>query len=208
MSTAASPRIEPILPSGWNEEIHDALGAFPKGRDFVLARWAEGSDLRGMHLLGTLARYPALAKAFLTFNAHVAGASTLSARERELLILRISWLRRSHYELVQHLVLGRRAGLREEEIERISAGPDAAGWSEQDAELLRAADELHAAARIGAATWARLASRYSEQQLMDLVFCVACYEAIAMAANSFATQLEPGVAPLEPAMAARLHQGA
>jgi alkylhydroperoxidase family enzyme len=207
MSTAATPRIEPILPSGWNAEIHDALGAFPKSRDFVLARWAEGSDLRGMHLLGTLARYPALAKAFLTFNAHVAGASSLSVRERELLILRISWLRHSDYELVQHLVLGRRAGLSEAEIERLQRGPDAEGWSEQDADLLRAADELHAAARIGAGTWARLAARYNEQQLMDLVFCTACYETIAMAANSFATQLEPGVAPLDPATAARLHAG-
>lgn len=197
-------RIEPVLPSGWNEEIHDALGAFPKGRDFVLARWAEGSDLRGMHLLGTLGRYPALAKAFLTFNAHVAGASSLSARERELLILRISWLRRSEYELVQHLVLGRRAGLTEDEIERIGRGPDAAGWTPQDADLLRAADELHASARLGPATWARLGTYYGEQQLMDLVFCVGCYEVIAMAANSFATELEPGVT-LDPALAARLH---
>jgi alkylhydroperoxidase family enzyme len=205
MSTAPAARIEPILPSGWNEEIHDALGAFPRGRDFVLARWAEGSDLRGMHLLGTLGRYPALAKAFLTFNAHVAGASTLTARERELLILRISWLRHSEYELVQHLVLGRRAGLGEAEIERIQRGPEAEGWSPEDADLLRAADELHAAARIGAGTWARLASRYSEQQMMDLVFCTGCYEVIAMAANSFATQLESGVPGLDPATAARLH---
>ena len=208
MSTVATPRIEPILPSGWNAEIHDALGAFPKGRDFVLARWAEGSDLRGMHLLGTLARYPALAKAFLTFNAHVAGASSLTARERELLILRISWLRRSDYELVQHLVLGRRAGLSEEEIERIGHGPDAAGWSQQDAALLRAADELHAGARLSEASWTRLSAHYSEQQLMDLVFCVGCYEVIAMAANSFATQLEPGVAPLDPATTARMNAGA
>lgn len=205
MSTAPAARIEPILPSAWNEEIHDALGAFPSGRDFVLARWAEGSDLRGMHLLGTLAQYPALAKAFLTFNCHVAKAGTLSARERELLILRLSWLRRSEYELVQHLVLGRRAGLSEVELRMLQQGPDAPGWSAADADLIRAADELCRDARIGADTWARLAARYSQAQLMDLVFAVGCYEVIALAANSFGTPLEPGVEPLDAATAARLH---
>jgi 4-carboxymuconolactone decarboxylase len=205
MSKPPAVRIEPILPSAWTEQIHDALGAFPSGRDFVLARWKERSDMRGMHLLGTLAQYPALAKAFLTFNAHVARAGTLSARERELLILRASWLRHSEYELVQHLVLGRRAGLSEAELQWLQQGPDAPGWSAADADLLRAADELCRDARIGAQTWERLAARYSQAQLMDLVFAVGCYEIIAMAANSFGTPLEPGVEPLDAATAGRLH---
>ena len=39
-------------------------------------------------------------------------------RTRELLILRIGWLRQSEYEFVQHLALGARAGLSEAELER------------------------------------------------------------------------------------------
>ena len=46
----------------------------------------------------------------------MATGSTLSARERELLILRTAWLRRSEYEYIQHVILGLRAGLTEEEI--------------------------------------------------------------------------------------------
>jgi 4-carboxymuconolactone decarboxylase len=205
MSKHPAPRIDPVLPPAWVGEIHEALGAFPKGRDFVLGRWQAGSDMRGMHLLGALARHPALAKAFLTFNAHAAAAGGLTAREREILILRISWLCRSEYELVQHLILGRRAGLGEAELERIQQGPEAEGWSEADADLLRAADELYARQCIAEATWQRLAGRYDTAKLMDLVFVIGCYQTIAMAANSFGVQLEPGVAGLEPAMAARLH---
>jgi 4-carboxymuconolactone decarboxylase len=44
---------------------------------------------------------------------------------RELLILRIGWLRQSEYEYLQYVVLGLRAGLTEEEIELIRQGPDA-----------------------------------------------------------------------------------
>src|ERR1700730_14196891 len=92
-------RITPILPSAWDDVVLDALGAFPQGLGFVLSRWKDGGiDARGMHVLGTMAHHPTLAKAFLTFNAHVSGASTLTARVRELVILRISWLRQAEYE--------------------------------------------------------------------------------------------------------------
>lgn len=201
-------RIPPILPSDWDATILDALGAFPKGLEFVLQRWnAGGEDARGMHVLGTLAHHPALAKAFLTFNQHVATASTLPARVRELVILRISWLRRSEYELVQHVILGRRAGLTDDEIERIQAGPDAPGWSAGDADLVRAVDELHGRAAIGPATWKRLSATFSTQQMMDLIFVIGCYEILGMAFNSFNAQLEPGVPGLAPDVLARMHAG-
>ena len=94
MPEDTTPRVTPLLPPDWDDAALDALGAFPAGLSFVLSRWNDGGDdARGMYTLGFLAHYPALAKAFLTLNKHVAADSTLSARERELLILRISWLR-------------------------------------------------------------------------------------------------------------------
>jgi alkylhydroperoxidase family enzyme len=157
-----------------------------------------------MHTLGTFAHYPPLAKAFLTLNKHVAADSTLASRERELLILRISWLRQSEYEFVQHVILGRRAGLTEDELVRIQAGPDAKGWNEEDAELIRVADELYADACISQQTWTRLCARFSTRQIMDMVFLVGCYEVLAMALKSFNIPLEPGVASLDPEVKARM----
>jgi alkylhydroperoxidase family enzyme len=208
MHNESASRIAPLLPDAWDAVVLDALGAFPKGLEFVLSRWkAGGADARGMHVLGVMALHPPLAKAFLTFNAHVAGASTLSVRARELAILRISWLRQSEYEFVQHVILGLRAGLSAAEIERVQLGPDAPGWETADAELLRAVDELNADACIGDATWERLGARFDTAQIMDLVFLVGCYDVLAMAIKSFRTQLEPGVAPLDAAVRARMHEG-
>jgi 4-carboxymuconolactone decarboxylase len=207
MHDESTPRITPLLPSDWDEGILDALGAFPRGLEFVLSRWkAGGVDARGMHVLGTFARHPALAKAFLTFNDHVGGASTLSARVRELAILRISWLRHAEYEFVQHVILGKRAGLSAEEVERLQQGADAPGWEPVDADILRATEELHTHSRILPGTWDRLGARFDTAQLMDLVFLVGCYDVLAMALQSFQTQLEPGVAPLDPAVRARMPQ--
>ncbi|HKU40159.1 MAG TPA: carboxymuconolactone decarboxylase family protein [Polyangiales bacterium] len=164
-----------------------------------------GDGARGMHGLGVILQHPALAKAFLTFNNHVAVASSLSKRVRELLILRISWLRRSEYELVQHLVLGKNAGLSDAEIERVQLGPDAPGWDAVDAGLVRCVDELHSEARIADATWALLSAHFSTQQLLDIVFVVGCYDVLAMVFKTFGAQLEPGVDALDPTVRARLH---
>jgi alkylhydroperoxidase family enzyme len=197
-------RVSPLLPPEWDDVVHDAVSAFPSGRDFVLSHYQQ-DGARGMHGVGVILQHPALAKAFLTFNNHVATASTLSKRVRELLILRISWLRRSEYEFVQHLVLGRNAGLTEAELERVQLGPDAPGWDPVDADLVRCADELHVDARIQDATWTRLAAHFSTTQLMDIVFAVGCYDLLAKVFKTFGVQLEPGVSALEPAVRARMH---
>jgi len=150
-------------------------------------------------------RHPALAKAFLTFNNHIAVASSISKRIRELLILRISWLRGEEYEFVQHLVLGVRAGLTEAELQRVQLGPDAPGWDPEDADLVRAVDELHADACIGDVTWARLAARFDTPQLLDILFAVGCYEVLAMMLKTCRVPLEAGVEPLDPEVRARMH---
>ncbi|MFA5939509.1 MAG: carboxymuconolactone decarboxylase family protein [Sinimarinibacterium sp.] len=194
---------EPRLPSEWDAAALDALAAFPGGRDFVLSNWPDG-DARGRNILGMLVNHPGLAKAFLTFNNHVVAASTLSRRARELAILRISWLRRSEYEFTQHLILGRRAGLDDEELTRIQDG--AVGpWAPADAALLRAVDELHWQAAISAATRIRLAEHFDARQMMDLLFTVGCYDILAMLAASFEIGLENGVEPLAATTLARMH---
>jgi alkylhydroperoxidase family enzyme len=205
MQGKQAARIEPLLPPDWDAEAREALGAFPKGLQFVLSQWEnEEGDPRGRNVLGCLARYPALARAFLTFNNHVAIDSTLSAREREILILRTAWLRRSEYEYIQHVILGLRAGLTEEEVARIEEGPDAPGWQAADADLVRAADELCDSGGIGAATWARLSGRYGDEQMMDIVFLVGCYQVVAMMMQSLDIPLEPGVEPIDDDTRARM----
>jgi hypothetical protein len=102
---------------------------------------------------------------------------------------------------VQHVILGKRAGLTESEIERVQVGPDAAGWDSTEADIVRAVDELY-----GDATWGRLTAHLSAVQLMDLIFLVGCYDMLATAISSFNMPLEPGVARLDPAVRARMFE--
>lgn len=204
MPDSLPSRVSPLLPPDWDEVTIDAVSAFPSGRDFVLANY-RGGGARGMNGLGVMLRHPALAKAFLTFNNHVAIKSSISRRVRELAILRISWLRRSEYEFVQHVVLARNAGVSEADIERVQRGPDAPGWDAFDAELVRAVDELHADARIGDTTWERLSAHYGLTEMIDLVFTVGCYEILAMVFKTFGVQPEPVLEELDESTRARMH---
>jgi alkylhydroperoxidase family enzyme len=123
--------------------------------------------------------------------------STLPARERELLILRVGWLCRSGYEWGQHVVIARHCQVADDEIRRVADGPDAPGWSSADRALLRAADELHADSFITDATWQALSEQWSEQQRLDLIFTIGQYHLVSMALNTLGVQLDPGTPSFE-----------
>jgi alkylhydroperoxidase family enzyme len=147
---------------------------------------------RTLNIFTTLIHHPKLMKRWQVFGSHVLNKSTLPPRDRELLILRIGWLCRCEYEFGQHVVIGKEAGLSDEEIERIARGPDATGWEPFDATLLRAADELHGDAFLSDETWQALAQRYDTRQMIDVVFTVGQYNLVSMALNSLGVQLDEG----------------
>jgi 4-carboxymuconolactone decarboxylase len=174
--------------------MRDALAALkPPNPRHPLPRRGPGRP-KGLNALGTLARHPALTRAFHTFNGHVQFATTLSARQRELLVLGVAAARDAAYEWAQHVVLAGDAGLTPEEIARIAAGPDAVGWSPLEQAMLRAVDELIRDAMVVDDTWKVLAGELDDQQLMDLVFTVGAYDLLAMAFRSFGLELDDDLA--------------
>lgn len=188
-------RIPPLPEDDWTEEIATYINGF---RSAVASTPDEDNRQPGTNLLGTLAQHPSLAMAFLSFNRHLLAHSTLSVRHRELLVLRIAYLRRAEYEWAQHVILAERAGITADEIARIEDGPDTVGWSPIERALLTATDELIVDGAIGDDTWAVLAGEFDREQLMDVVFTVGCYSMLATALRSFGVRPEPGLVPYLP----------
>lgn len=192
-------RLDPIPPRDWPEGMKAALAAlgpanprhpFPPRRD---------DRPKGLNLLGTFARHPELATAFHTLAGHALFQTTLSLRQRELLILRVASLRGATYEWAQHVAIARDLGMTEDEITRCGSGPDVPGWDDPVEEaLVRAADELVADAEITDATWATLATELDDQQRMDVVFTVGTYDLLAMAMKSFGVELDDDLGPYLP----------
>ena len=179
------PRIAPLAEREWSAEQRELLTLVTRGKP-------------AHNVFTTLVRHPKLFKRWIPFGGHLLYASSLAPRERELLILRTAWLAQAEYEWGQHVEIAKRAGLTAAEIERVAAGPDAGGWIPEEAALLTAADELYADACLSEQTWSALRQRYSETQMMDLVFTVGAYAMLAMALNSFGVRLDAGLKGFEP----------
>jgi 4-carboxymuconolactone decarboxylase len=172
-------RLPPLPADQWDETVDTAL----KG---MLPKWRRNPENAGT-ILATLVRHPALTQAYLGFNVYILFNSTLPARLRELMILRIATLANCDYEAHHHIELGKQAGLTPEEISAAARGE---GLNNFDSVALRSVDELNQNSRISDETWAELSDHLDEKQRMDLVFTVGSYRMLAMAINTFDVQLE------------------
>jgi alkylhydroperoxidase family enzyme len=184
----SEPRLPPVPPGEWPEEMTEALAALrpPAPRHPFPPR--DSDRPKGRNALGMFAHHPALTRAFNAFNGHILFATTLSQRQRELLVLRVATRRQCEYEWLQHVLLGRDAGLDDADLDRVVAGPDADGWDDLERALLAAVDELLAGARVHDMTWATLAAHLDGQQLLDVVFTVGAYDLVAMAFETFGVE--------------------
>lgn len=188
-------RLTPLSPEAWGERTGQTL----KGTvDRVAKLEGEGAPPaeKPLNILATIARHPALLEPFLGWSATLALQGELSRRDSEILALRAAWNCQSPFEWGHHVLYARAAGLSEEEIERIARGPVASGWSAEDADLLRAADELHESKDLSEETWRRLRDRYSDAQLVEIPFVVGQYTMLSMVANSTGVPVEEGLEPL------------
>jgi alkylhydroperoxidase family enzyme len=172
------PRIPPLPIEGRDPKTAELLDAL---------RGFNGTEL---NIFATLARHPRLMKRWSAFGGVLLYGGALPARERELLILRTGYLCRAPYEWGQHVPIAKDAGLTDDDIARVSAGPGDSAWSEDDAVLLRAADELHADSCISDPTWAALAARWDEQQLIEVCMVVGQYHLVAFTLNSLGIEPE------------------
>lgn len=170
-------RVPPLPAEEWDDAVDHALSGMLPGQ----RRNPEGAG----NLLATLVRHPKLTKAFLRFNNHLLFSSTLSPRLRELAVLRVAHLTNCEYEWRHHVNMGRDEGLTDDVIDALQRGEAS---DELDRAVLRAVDELQEKATISDPTWAALSEHLEERQLMDLVFTIGCYGALAMAINTFGVE--------------------
>lgn len=137
----------------------------------------------------TLCRSSELFLSFMTAGINFMIASTLSPRDRELAIMRTSWLCGSPFAFGEHVEAGKKAGVTSDEVERLTLGADVDGWSDGERAILQAVDELHRNAMICDATWNALAAYLDDRQLIELLMLVGHYHQTAFLNNALRFRL-------------------
>jgi len=181
---SAAPRIPPV-----------PLAERTDAQRELLARVDVGGPMGEANIFTTLVRAPRVFRRWLSFGG-VLLRGELPPRDRELLILRTAINCDAPYEWGQHVRLGQLAGLTDDEIARVPAGPDAAGWEAHDRLLLRVADELHATSTLSDALYDALAASYDDEQLIEVPMLVGHYHLVAMTLNTLRVAPDEGLAPL------------
>ena len=145
-----------------------------------------------LNIYKTLAHHVDLYNRWSPLGQFILNGSSISARHREMAMLRMGWLCQSPYEWSQHARIAKAsAGMSDAEIHAIAEGPSAPAWSDIDRAVLTMADELRYDAIISDATWADLRKTYSDAQVMELLFTSAQYQLVSMALNTLGIQIEP-----------------
>ncbi len=159
----------------------------------MLARWMPpGAETEPLKLFRTLAVHEELASRMRPLGAGILGHGRLDARDREILIHRTCARAGAEYEWGVHaLAFGGPVGLGEDQLRATVHGtPEDPAWSPQDAELVRAADELYDTATISQETWAALSRRLREDQLLELVIVAGWYRLISGVINALGIEHE------------------
>ena len=138
--------------------------------------------------LATLLNVPEIAEAVMPLTVYLTEASTLTPRQRHLLILRAAWLCGNQPLWATHAAGARDAGLSDDEIRRIAVGPRASGWDPLERALLAMADQLYRNSSVADATWDAVSARFDRHQLMDAVETVNHFVVLSLMFNSFGVQ--------------------
>ena len=188
-------RLPPLEEQEWTDRARQAISptirsvAVMMGDDDI----SRPEHQKPLNILLTLAHNDQLIGPFLQWAAALAVDGALDRRDAELLALRAAWNCRSEFEWGHHVEYAEYFGLTRDEIDRVPAVAEAAGWLPHQVALLRAADELHTASVINDATYAELTAMFNPAQLIELVMTVGQYTMLSMVANTFEVAVEPGL---------------
>jgi AhpD family alkylhydroperoxidase len=148
-------------------------------------------------LIGVISQHR-LAEPWQAFANAILTRGTLPARLRELVVLRVAWVRRSAYVWGGHVIAARREGVSELDLERVMEGRLAPGLSRLEAALLEATDRMLDNDRIDSVTRATIERELGPHVLVELGMIVGQYVLVTSIVEAFRIAPEPGVVPLPP----------
>lgn len=111
---------------------------------------------------------------------------TFTPRMREVIILRVARLQDSPYELAQHVIFARAAGLTDQQIDALqnNAPLDAAGFDNSERLVIDTVTELCTTRRLSDDSFAKAHTLLGDETLTELLMIVSCYYGLALVLNA------------------------
>jgi 4-carboxymuconolactone decarboxylase len=164
----------------------------------TLAKWMPTPGIPALALFRTIARHPMLRERMRPLGAGLLGHGTLPARVRELVILRTSARCDARYEWGVHVTaFAAAAGLDRDTIRATAlATPDQlAHRDDDDAIVMRIADELHDRATLSPALFDAAVARFGAEGALELAVLAGYYHVISYVISVAGVEPEPWAEP-------------
>jgi AhpD family alkylhydroperoxidase len=143
------------------------------------------------HIFLALTQTPELLDGFLTY-ANALRSSPLDPALRELAILVVGHLTRSHYEIAHHQSHALKAGLTQAQIDDVLQFETSPLYGVRERAVMAYARESTLEVTVGVATWGRVAEFLTEPELIALVLVVAWYNSGVRIMAGLDIELEAG----------------
>ncbi|MGH2892914.1 MAG: carboxymuconolactone decarboxylase family protein [Solirubrobacteraceae bacterium] len=188
IQTHATPRIAPLEPP-YDPETGEMLN-----------RWMPpGAAVEPLALFRTLAIHSDLMSRMRPLGSGILNHGQVAPRDREIVLHRTCARAGAEYEWGVHaMTFAKAVGLTNDQIAATASATRTATddpcWSEHDAQLIRLADELHDTSTVSDELWAQLATRYTDEQLLELIVTAGWYRTLAYVINAARIPLEPWAA--------------
>jgi alkylhydroperoxidase family enzyme len=179
----SAPRVSPRISPGGFRELGLPIWAFSR----LAGRATRTGPPR---IFTTLGRHHRLFWGWLHFAGRLMPGGRLPRIDTELVILRVAATRGSDYEFNHHRRLGRRAGLGDDDIERVRLGSTAPGWNDRQSLLLRVTDSLLEHRDVDDGLWQELRTALDERACIELLMLVGHYDMLATTLHTLRVQPE------------------
>ncbi len=148
------------------------------------------AKLPALNVFRMMANAPASFRPLIEFAFSLLVTSEFDARKREIAILRVAHVTRASYEWFQHVIVAKRVGVTDEEIEQIAVDGPVTGLDEEGNLLCRVADEISNEVRLGDDALQQILDRYGTRQATELILCISYFNMLSRFLESTRVELE------------------
>jgi alkylhydroperoxidase family enzyme len=148
------------------------------------------AKLPALNVFRMMANAPASFRPLIEFAFSLLMKSELDARKREIAVLRVAHVTRASYEWFQHVIVAKRVGVTDREIEKIAVDGPVTELDEEGNLLCRVADEISVQVRLSDDALEQVLDRYGTRQATELILCISYFNMLSRFLESTRVALE------------------
>jgi alkylhydroperoxidase family enzyme len=149
-----------------------------------------------LNIFKVMAHCPRVCREFLRLGNAILFNGSLPPKLRELAILRVGDLAEATYEWTQHVPIGLKAGLTEEQIKTMHRWKDLPLFSDQERAVLQYTDEVAQNIRVSEETFKAVRDFLTEEQVVELTTTIGYYGMVSRILEALEIELEENKQPL------------